>query len=433
MIKRCGISAVKKELLFKWFSSSSLFRSRRDTSIFFPECYRTFYQVSRLNCHNGRQTTLSSSEQSNLFSEEEEDESMTFNETDPLQTLERVAQKSMKEVHAIQEDEKNASHQASDTSIDSEGGRCHSTNSVESSRQRRKLRRRRTVDNILGDVLNDALRLRDLGKKPNMDFIYKRTQERLYEEEYGKKPPSAKEHAAKYIPFPPDFHLYRILPLFPSSNANNEANVSSSSRYESDCMETTMMFREIHDDPWPERAITPTNPVWTKGEEEADKRQNNGMKLKEWEAKLFLPRPGFDVVGEFLDAADELAYWEAQLLNFIRIVPLTQRRCLPYLHEWYRIFVHRTIRAERRYTATRDAALASVKASSSLFKRTEEVIDRVRAVYAEAHRSLSSANYDPLRVKKSVLANFMKMSHRDFAEWKETEKQRRQILVAELT
>eukprot|EP00796_Vickermania_ingenoplastis_P005295 gene5295-3798_t len=361
--------------------------------------------------HIGLRYFSSAAENSPYAENKEADVEVTYDEIDPLQTLEKVARRGMDDVRKIQEEEKKAGEEAAP----SPGG-----STVDASQKRRRLRRRRTMDNILGDVLNDALRLRDMGKKPSVDFIYKRTQERLYEEEYGKKPPSAKEHAAKYIPFPPDFHLHRILPLFPSEDAP-------------DCSNLCYIHSILLTDPWPERAITPSNPVWTKGQVEEDKHRANGQKLREWEKKMFHPREGYDIMGEFLDASDELAHWEAQLLNFLRTVPLTQRRSLPYLHEWYRIFVHRSIRAERRYMATRDAALASVKADTTMFKRTEERIDRIRAIYAEAHRSLSSANYDPMRMKKSTLAPFMQMNDREFFEWQETEKHRRQILIAELT
>lgn len=406
-------------------------RTLRQSHVLSAEYHCALCRFSLLNQTRKGHTSLSTSDVL-ASSGEKEAYNPAFDETDPLMALEKIARKSMEEVEAIKQEEKIDALSTTGSHIGAHANEMTGKNSVEISQQRRRSRRRRTVDNILGDVLNDALRLRDVGKKPNVDFIYKRTQERLYEEEYGKKPPSAKEHAAKYIPFPPDFHLHRILPLFPENDRNRpeESHFLGASTSSPEC---TTLFQEVHDDPWPERCISPTNPVWTKGEEEVDKKENNGMKLKEWEEKLFSPRKGFDVVGEFLDAADELAYWEAQLLHFFRSVPLTQRRSLPYLHEWHRMFVHRTIRAERRYTATRNAALASVKASSVLFKRTEEVIDRVRAIYAEAHRSLSSANYDPLRIKKSALAPFMKMSSLGFEEWKEIEKQRRQILVAELT
>lgn len=395
------------------------------------ECHRMLCCFSLLNQNRKEHTSLSTSGVLTSCDEKDSD-TKSFDETDPIMALEKIARKSMEEVQAIKQEEKINALSTAESHAGAYADVVTGRNSVELSQQRRRSRRRRTVDNILGDVLNDALRLRDVGKKPNVDFIYKRTQERLYEEEYGKKPPSAKEHAAKYIPFPPDFHLHRILPLFPEYDRNRleESHFLSAS---ASSPEPATVFRELHDDPWPERCVSPTNPVWTEGEKEVDKKENNGKKLKEWEEKLFLPRDGFDVVGEFLDAADELAHWEAELLHFFRSVPLTQRRSLPYLHEWHRMFVHRTIRAERRYTATRNAALASVKASSALYQRTEEVIDRVRAIYAEAHRSLSSANYDPLRIKKSTLAPFLKMSSLDFEEWKKTEKQKRQILVAELT
>lgn len=336
-------------------------------------------------------------------------------ELDPLKTIQKASQNSMEEVRAIQAEEKRLR-------VEEKSG--DPIKSVEASRKRRNLRRRRTVDNILGDVLHDALRLRDLGQKPDVDFIYKRTQERLYEEEYGKKLPSSKENAGKYVPFPPDFHLHRILPLYndtdPITNSNTEK------------MRWSYTF-ELLQDPWYQRSISPSNPVWTKKQVEEDASQNGGKKLKEWERSMFAPRPSFDLVGELLDAGDELAHWEYQLINFLRKVPLTQRRTLPYLHEWYRIIVHRTIRAERRYTVTRDEALASVKASSALFKDSELVIERIRGIYAESHKSLSSVNYDPLRMKKSILARFMRMSENELNQWKEEEKQKRNRIIAKLS
>ncbi|KAK7197180.1 hypothetical protein NESM_000663300 [Novymonas esmeraldas] len=323
---------------------------------------------------------------------------------------------------------------------------------VASSRNRRRNRRKRSADAILGDVLHDALLLRDMGEKPTTDFIYKRTQERLYEEEYGRKPPSAKENAAKFIPFPPDFNLHRLMPLFADrgddSTAAAAAAASSSSSSSADptlddaaCRPVTpppvytKNFMNTHSvaapDPWPERAVTPANPVWTRRDVEADKAKTGGRGLLEWEERMYGPRPGYDLHGEFLDAMDELGHWEVQLLHFLRVVPLSQRRTLPYLHEWYRLLVHRVIRAERRYLCIRDAAVAHVKASSSLFQRTEQPIDAVRSYYAEAHRSLASANYDPLRMKKSALAPLMRMTDEEFAEWQQVQRQRRNSLAAE--
>ncbi|KAG5492648.1 hypothetical protein JKF63_01227 [Porcisia hertigi] len=313
---------------------------------------------------------------------------------------------------------------------------------VVSSRNRRRNRRKRTADAILGDVLHDALLLRDMGKRPTADFVYKRTQERMYEEEYGHKPPSAKENAAKFIPFPPDFHLHRLLPLFGDrgdvavdaelrtwASPGTARPASPLPVYTKNFMST---YTLIAPDPWPERAVTPDNPVWTRRDVELDKEKTGGQGLKEWEERMYGPRRGCDACGEFVDAMDELGHWEVQLIHFLRVVPLSQRRSLPFLHEWYRLLVHRVIRAERRYIRIRDAVLASTKATTSFFNRTEQVVEAVRSYYAEAHRSLASANYDPLRMKKSALAPLMRMSDDEFSEWKEVQRQRRNSLAAEL-
>ncbi|KEG12973.1 hypothetical protein DQ04_01291030 [Trypanosoma grayi] len=275
---------------------------------------------------------------------------------------------------------------------------------VASAVNRRRNRRKRSVDSIFGDVLHEALKLRDMGHKPDADFVYKRTQERMYEEEYGHKPPSAKDHAAKYIPFPPDLSLNRLLPL----------------------------EEMVGDDPWPERAITAQNPVWTQKQVEEDRIANGGAKLRAWEKSMFAPRDGFDPTGEFMDAMDELAYWEERFVKFIREAPLSQRRTLPLLHELYRYITHRLIRAERRYIGTRDVALSKAHASPSVYKMTEGNVDRIRALYAETHRSLSSPNYDPARMKKSATGPLLQMSEAEFAEWRNVRKHQRNRLVAEI-
>lgn len=319
---------------------------------------------------------------------------------------------------------------------------------VVNSRNRRRNRRKRTADAILGDVLHDALLLRDMGEKPTTDFVYKRTQERMYEEEYGRKPPTAKENAAKYIPFPPDFHLHRLLPLYGEHDSAEAVSQAPSSAeagtgaedaaqrpaaaapvYTKNAMHT---YALVAPDPWPERAVTPANPVWTRRDVETDKEKTGGAGFREWEARMYGPRPGYDLSGELVDAMDELGHWEVQLLQFLRDAPLSQRRSLPFLHEWYRLLVHRVIRAERRYIRIRDALVADAKVSSALYKRTEQPVDAIRSYYAEAHRSLSSPNYDPQRMKKSALAPLMRMTAAEFDEWRAVQRQRRNALAAEL-
>ncbi|CUG88072.1 Hypothetical protein, putative [Bodo saltans] len=265
---------------------------------------------------------------------------------------------------------------------------------------RRRNKRKKTMDNILGDILEDALRMRDAGKKPDMDFIYKQTQERVYEAEHGQKPPSQKERNAKYIPFPPDFHLHRL----------QEANL---------------------DDPWPERAITSENPVLNTNEAERDKQKNGGKLLKAQEM-MFQPREGRDPVDEFSDAVDELSHWELQFVDFVRNVPVEQRRTLPLLHEYYRLFTHRLMRAERRFIVTRDYALSLSKASSDAFKRSEDRVERVRNFYAATHKSLSSPNYDPVKMRqRDIIGKLIAMNPTEFEEWKAAELEAKNLLIAD--
>jgi hypothetical protein len=282
---------------------------------------------------------------------------------------------------------------------DSSGG-DEEVDEAASSVNRRRNKRKKTMDNILGDILEDALRMRDAGKKPDMDFIYKQTQERVYEAEHGQKPPSQKERNAKYIPFPPDFNLHRL----------QQVNL---------------------DDPWPERAITPENPVLNNNEAERDKQHNGGKLLKAQEL-MFQPREGRDPVDEFSDAVDELSHWELKFVEFVRHVPVEQRRTLPLLHEYYRHFTHRLMRAERRFIATRDYALSLSKASSDAFKRSEDRVERVRSFYAATHKSLSSPNYDPVKMRqRDVIGRLIAMNPTEFDEWKAAELEAKNLLIAD--
>lgn len=269
---------------------------------------------------------------------------------------------------------------------------------------RRRNRKKKTMDHVLGEVLEDALRMRDMGKKPDMDFIYKQTQERVYEAEHGQKPPSQKDRNAKYVPFPPDHNLNRILP--------------------------STLF---DDDPWPERSITRENPVMSHNEMERDKHSNGGRLAKSQEA-MFLPRDGRDPVAEFVDAVDELSHWELKLIEFVRDVPVSQRRTLPLLHETYRALTHRVIRAEKRFITTRDYALPKAQPSSEVFKRTEDRVERVRASYAAIHKSLSSPNYDPIVMKnRDVVGHLMSLSPEQFDAWKQEETNKRNLLISEFS
>lgn len=285
-------------------------------------------------------------------------------------------------------------------------------------------KRAMSMDDVLGDVLTEAMKQKDQGVKPDMEFIYKTTQERIYEAEHGRKPPSGntEQIQKKYLPFPPDLNMTRLEP-----NA---------------CL-------PIEDDPWPIRAITLSNPVlsradadrkeaWQQSERERRKRAGNPVRADEEEfwtdhQRMYLPREGFDLVSEFTDAIDEHFHWEQEYVRFIREAPLWQRRSLPLLHEHYRTVSHRLVRAEIRFIACRDKALASIKGSSSLYKRTEDRIDRSRMICADTHKSLSSPNYDPIRMKKKSFAgHLMSLSEKEYKDWIEEERTRKNSLIAEM-
>lgn len=307
---------------------------------------------------------------------------------------------------SIKQSKVEASNKGADASTPFEASEASAeqVDHVASSANRRRNKTKRNMDTVLNDVLNDALRMRDLGNKPDMDFVYKQTQERMYEAEHGHKPPSQKDTNAKYIPFPPDFKMVRLLP--------------------------NTIF---DDDPWPARSITPENPVLTNHEVQLDKDNNHSKRIKEQE-KMYLPRDGCDVIAEFGDAVDELTHWEVKFLTFVRDVPLSQRRTLPLLHEYYRSLTHRVIRAEKRFIKTRDAAMREAKISQDTFKKTEDRVERTRGLYAESHKSLSSPNYDPVTMKKrTLLGEVMAMTPAQFSSWIATERQRGNDLIAEFS
>lgn len=413
-------------------------------------------------------------------------------------------------------------------------------------------RRKKTMDDVLGDVLTEAIAMKDQGQKPDVDTIYKKTQERLYEAEHGRKAPSGntQEIQKKYLPFPPVMSMYRLEPMvylvseddvqnkedrragrkppmrrYVSPSAESAASPSPSppssgfggggslinmnfggsktgEEYMRELDASTQQinadvfaqeaertsrqledYMQAHEDPWPIRGITHDNPILNR--HDADQREaarvhsRNDVqrRIKSLEAELirlcqpnaapnvdgksvaaleaevqglnddlatnpaylddharmYAPRAGFNPVEEFSDAVDEHFYWEQQFIRFIRDVPLWQRRSLPYLHEHYRLVTHRLVRSEARFIACRDKALASVKAGPKLFAETEERIDRSRMLCADTHKSLSSPNYDPLRMKKKSLAGtLMGMTEAQFDEWNDEQRAIKNTLIATL-
>lgn len=405
-------------------------------------------------------------------------------------------------------------------------------------------RKKKTMDDVLGDVLTEAIAMKDQGQKPDVDTIYKKTQERLYEAEYGRKAPSGntQEIQRKYLPFPPVLSMYRLEPIVylategdiqmkdnrrestnismrkyispsayspappaPASSGSlikmsfgkreedyftdidKETQINNANVFELEGQRKSQQleaFIASHEDPWPIRSITIDNPILNRHDadlKEANRlrnRQNVERKIRSLEAELirlgqptaqpnvdgksveelqaevqslqddlatnpiylddhalmYAPRLGFNPVEEFTDAVDEHFYWEQQFIQFIRDVPLWQRRSLPFLHEHYRLVTHRLVRAEARFIACRDKALASVRAGPKLFAETEARIDRSRILCADTHKSLSSPNYDPMRMKKKSLAGtLMAMSENAFADWLADERAAKNTLIASLS
>ena len=256
---------------------------------------------------------------------------------------------------------------------------------------------KQSVDTILNDVLQESLKMRDQGKKPDAEFVYNKVQRRFYESQHGRKAPSSGSLSQKYVPYPPDFSLYRVVP-----------------------------FDFAAEDPFPARAITPYNPVPTKKE-----RQDREAHFAQQDDKMYSHPEGRDVVGVFVDAVDELQHWTFQYVDFIRDAPLWQRRSLPLLHELYRYVAHRLLRAENFYIAARDRAAAKVQASSSLFAATEDRVDQVRMLCSETHRSLASVGYDPLRMKKTLTCSLLSMTPSEYREWKDIDNEKKKRLAAE--
>lgn len=209
-------------------------------------------------------------------------------------------------------------------------------------------KKKHTMDDVLNDVMNDAMGARDRGANPDMDYIYKRTQEKVYEAEHGRPPPSKESKYTIHIPEKPRDNLRRL---------------------EDDAA--------LAEDPWP---------LGESSNRIEDPRQN------------------------FLDALDELGYWETKYIEYLRENNLMMRRALPMLHEYYRAITHRLLAAEKRFLAARDKVFPVVKAAPSTFAATEAIIQRLHLVYIETHKSLAQSNYDPVRMRSSVTGPIITMS-----------------------
>jgi hypothetical protein len=257
-----------------------------------------------------------------------------------------------------------------------------------------------TMDEILRHVMNDALAARDRGEKPDMDFVYKNAQEKIYEEEHGEKPPSTKSNHFQHIPFPPREEVRRLTP-----------------------------FTLYDDDPWPvkpgeqlsetpdERGKTKFEPKVADGEEEQQKVVEEQIEDEATKKQK--------VQDAFLDCSDELAHWEKKYLIFLRDYPLGLRRALPIYADLYKHLTHRLVRAERRYIRARNAVVGAGVASPNFFAATEKRVERCRKVYVETHKSLTQQNYDPTKIRKSFTGKILSMDAAQFEEWMDSDRDER--------
>lgn len=285
------------------------------------------------------------------------------------------------------------------------------SNTIEHKAQRAtKKTGRKTMDQVLGEVMTEAMKARDRGDKPDMDFVYKRSQEKLYEAEHGQAPPSKNAYYKSHIPFAPQAIVRRLIPL--------------------DLFES---------DPWPQRshargldeegAIPPWEPAKVENSD-GDMVDNPVLVAAAAHGKLEAERAGGgDPAAGFIDALDELAYWELKYLEFIRTVPVSQRRSLPLFQDRYKHLTHRLHRAEGHFIRCRDRALAPTRASPAAFAASEDRISRCRFVYIETHKSYTHANYDPTRMKKAFTGKILQMTNEQFEVWKDEDRAARLQLI----
>lgn len=249
------------------------------------------------------------------------------------------------------------------------------------------LRKKRSIDDVLNEVMTAALAARDRGEQPDMDFVYRTTQEKLYENEHGEKPPSKDNNFKQHIP-PAPTNMRRLTPL--------------------------TLF---DDDPWPVVA-------------EPDAKADAAPAAEGDEPKVEV-RDVHSAIADFADATDEYAFWEQRYLEFLRDHPLGLRRALPMLTEHYKHLTHRFLRAERRFIASRDKAVGlGAKLDPKMYSKTEARIQRGRKMFVETHKSISQTTYDPVNMNKAFSGKILKMTAEEFEAWKAEDRDERNELAS---
>ena len=261
---------------------------------------------------------------------------------------------------------------------------------------------KKTMDGILNDVMTEAIAQRDKGEKVDSEYINRRFHERVFEQEYGRPAPSKQTAHLHHIPMLPEENVRRLTP-----------------------------FTLFDQDPWPQRSFA--SPADRKREAE---QGTAAVPPPTADANPPPPPAGstnalaeINPKDEFLDAFDEIAFWELKYIDFLRDVPLGQRRSLPIFFDMYKHLTHRLVRAENRFIAARERLLGKAKIRPSSYAATERVVQQVRDIYVETHKSLQRRSYDPLKAKHCVSGQLMQLSPQQYVEWKEIQRRERALVL----
>jgi hypothetical protein len=261
------------------------------------------------------------------------------------------------------------------------------------------VKKRKTLDDVLKNVLDEALAARDRGENADSDFVYKRTHEKMYEAEYGRAPPSKSNTHLNHIPPEPATDVRRLVPV-----------------------------DLFDDDPWPQPSWSAYKEI---GEKTASKDDAAGAASSEGsEVEVEAAAVERDPVADFSDAADEIGHWEVRYVEFLRNHTLGLRRTLPVLVEQYKLLTHRLLRAERRFLNARDKAVGSGKRLEPKdYAVTEAIIERIRKIYSETHKSLTQNSYDPTNMNRSVTGALLQMTPEQYEDWKtEVREERNRVM-----
>ena len=282
-----------------------------------------------------------------------------------------------------------------------------------------KKRKKTSMDDILNDVLLDAVAARDRGERPDMDYVYKKTQEKCYEAEHGRPPPSKNANYEQHLPMPPDVTVRRLIPL---------------TMYDDDPFQTLPQFDVSPVQP-PQQEASSTTTMRDPAAANDDAGTRGGATTPI--TSLSRAPPSAEAVEalacELISSLDEIVYWEEMSLDFIRDYPLGLRRALPLLQDQYKHLAHRYYKAEQRFLKARNAFVGSgAGMSTQVYAMTEDRVERARLYIVETHKSLTS-NYDPLRMKKSFTGKVLSLSEAQYGEWKASNEVLKNSLAAALS